>query len=72
MEDRMRKMLLSLGAAAMLVAGGMGCAHEMHQARADYHHDRAREDARHMNLGHAIHEQHEANVEQRRADDARW
>ena len=68
----MRKMLLTLAATGMLVAGGLGCAHEMHQARADYHHDRAREDARHLNLGHAIHEQHEANVEQRRADDSRW
>lgn len=68
----MRKLTLAFGAAAALALAGFGCAHEMHQAKADVHHDRAREDAKDLHLGKAMHEQHESNVEQRKADDTRW
>ena len=68
----MKKLMLACGAAAVLAMGAFGCAHEYHQARADAHHDQAKRDARHLHLGDAAQEQHEANVEQRKADESRW
>ena len=68
----MRRMMLATIAAAALATGALGCAHEMHQAAADAHHDQARRDAKSLHLGDAIHEQHESNVEQRKADESRF
>ncbi len=67
----MRKLLLATSAAAALALGAFGCAHEIHQAKADAHHDQATRDARHLHLGDAVHEQHESNVEQHKADESR-
>ena len=68
----MRKLILSVSAAAALALAGFGCAHEMHQARADAHHDQAKRDAKDLHLGDAMHQQHESNVEQRKADESRF
>ena len=68
----MKKLMLACGAAAALAMGAFGCAHEYHQAKSDAHHDQAKRDARHLHLGDAAHEQHEANVEQRKADESRF
>ena len=68
----MRKLMLSVGAAAALAIGAFGCAHEMHQAKADAHHDQAKRDARDLHLGDAAHQEHESNVEQRKADTSRF
>lgn len=65
----MRRLLLASVAALGMTT--MGCAHEMHQAAADAHHDQAKRDAKHLHLGDAIEEQHDANVEQRKADETR-
>ena len=65
----MKNAILAFVLAAPL--GLVGCAHEMHQAAADAHHDQAKRDAKHLDLGDAVHEQHEANVEQRKADETR-
>lgn len=65
----MKKTMLALVLVAPL--GLFGCAHEMHQAAADAHHDQAKRDAKHLDLGDAMHEQHESNVEQRKADQTR-
>ncbi len=68
----MRKLMLACCALGALSLGAFGCAHEMHQARADARHDEAKRDARHLHLGDAAHEEHESNVEQRKADESRW
>lgn len=68
----MKKMMLAFGAAAALAMGGFGCAHEMHQAKADAHHREAKRDAKDLHLGDAMHQEHESNVEQRKADDSRF
>jgi hypothetical protein len=65
-------MMLACGAAAALALGAFGCAHEIHQAKADAHHDQAKRDARHLHLGDAMDEEHESNVEQRKADHSRF
>jgi hypothetical protein len=67
----MRKLLLATSAAAALALAGFGCAHEMHQAKSDAYHDQAKRDARHLHLGDAMHDQHESNVEQHKADESR-
>jgi len=68
----MRKLMLAASAAAALAFGAFGCAHEIHQAKADAHHDQAKRDARNLHLGDAIHQEHESNVEQRKADSSRF
>ena len=68
----MRKLMLACGAAAALAMGAFGCAHEIHQARADAHHDQAKRDARGLHLGDAARQEHESNVEQRKADESRF
>lgn len=67
----MRKLTLALGAAAALSLTAFGCAHEMHEHAADYHHRQAKRDARNLHLGDAAREEHRANVEERRADETR-
>lgn len=68
----MRKLMLACSAAAALAIGAFGCAHEYHQAKADAHHDQAKRDAKDLHLGDAMHQQHESNVEQRKADESRF
>jgi hypothetical protein len=68
----MRKLMLACAAAAALTMGAFGCAHEMHQASADAHHDQAKRDARGLHLGDAMHQEHESNVEQHKADSSRF
>lgn len=68
----MKKTMLALAAAATLAMGAFGCAHEMHQAASDAHHRQAKRDARDLRLGDAVHQEHESNVEQRKADESRW
>lgn len=68
----MRKMMLALSATAMLGMGAFGCAHEMHQAASDAHHRQAKRDAKDLHLGDAMHQEHESNVEQRKADESRF
>ena len=68
----MRKMMLALAAVTTLAVGAFGCAHEMHQAAADAHHRQAKRDAKDLRLGDAVHQEHESNVEQRKADNSRW
>jgi hypothetical protein len=65
----MRKLMLALGATSMLALGAFGCA-ASHQARADYHRERADADARHGHLIKAAKEEHKANIEEHRADTA--
>ena len=68
----MRKLRLACCAAAALAIGAFGCAHEVHQAKADAHHDQAKRDAKDLHLGDAMHQEHESNVEQRKADSSRF
>ncbi len=68
----MRKTMLAMSAATALAMGALGCAHEMHQAKADAHHDQAKRDAKSLHLGDAAHQEHESNTEQRKADSARF
>ena len=68
----MRRLMLTMGAAAALTMGAFGCAHEMHQASADAHHQQAKRDAKGLHLGDAMHQEHESNVEQRKADTSRF
>ncbi|MGZ3440974.1 MAG: hypothetical protein ACXVDD_15730 [Polyangia bacterium] len=44
----------------------------MHQTAADAHHRQAKRDAKDLRLGDAVHQEHESNVEQRKADESRW
>ena len=68
----MRKLMLAMSAAAALAMGAFGCAHDMHQAAADAHHDQAKRDAKSLHLGDAMHQEHQSNVEQRKADTSRF
>jgi hypothetical protein len=65
----MRKMMLALGATAMLSLGAFGCA-TAHEARADYHRERADAAAEHGHFIKAAKEEHKANVEEHRAETA--
>lgn len=68
----MRKLMLACSAAAALAIGAFGCAHEVHQAKSDAHPDQAKRDAKDLHLGDAMHQEHESNVEQRKADTSRF
>jgi len=64
--------MLAVGAACALSVGAFGCAHEYHQAKSDAHHREAKRDAKALHLGDALHQEHESNVEQRKADQSRF
>ena len=67
----MRKLMLAMGALSALALGGaFGCSHSIHQAKADYHEDRAERAAEHGHFGKAIREERKANREEREADRA--
>jgi sRNA-binding protein len=66
----MRKLVLALGAVAALAIGAFGCSHALHEAKADYHQDRADRAAEHGNYYKAAREEHKANREERKADEA--
>jgi hypothetical protein len=64
--------MLAGTAVTLLAFGAFGCAHDIHQAKSDAHHDRAKRDAKDLHFGDAMHQQHESNVEQRKADDSHY
>lgn len=66
----MHKLMLALGAASMLALGAFGCSHSLEQAKADYHQDRADRAAEHGHYYKAAREEHKANREQIKADEA--
>ncbi|MDB4967269.1 MAG: hypothetical protein JWN44_2958 [Myxococcales bacterium] len=66
----MRKFMLAMGAVSALALSAFGCSHSLHQAKADYHGERADRAAEHGHYGKAIKEEHKANREERAADRA--
>lgn len=64
----MRKLMLAMGAVSMLGFGAFGCSHSLHEAKADYHQDRADRAASHGNYYKAAREEHAAQREERKAD----
>jgi len=66
----MRKLMLAMGAFSALALSAFGCSHAIHEAKADYHEDRAHEAAEHGHFGKAIREERKADREERRADRA--
>jgi hypothetical protein len=66
----MRKLMLAMGAVSALAMSAFGCSHAIHQAKADYHEDRADRAARHGHFGKAIREEEKADREERKADRA--
>ncbi len=68
----MRKLMLVFGAAAALALSAFGCAHERHEARADYEHDRARHEAHEGHLVGAARDEARSHEERHRADETRY
>jgi hypothetical protein len=66
----MRKVMLAMTAVSALALTAFGCSHSLHQAKADYHEDRAENAAEHGHFGKAIKEERKANREERAADRA--
>lgn len=66
----MHKLILAFGAVSALALGSFGCSHSLHEAKADYHQNRAERAAEHGNYYKAAREEHKANREERRADEA--
>lgn len=66
----MHKLMLALGAAATLALAGFGCSHSIEQAKADYHQDRANRAAEHGRYYKAAREEHKADRDQIKADEA--
>ena len=64
----MRKLMLAFGAVSALALGGFGCSHTVHEAKAEYHQDRADSAAEHGNYYKAAHEERKAQHEERKAD----
>jgi hypothetical protein len=63
----MRKLVLTLGVSA-LAFGAFGCSHSLHEAKADYHQNRADRAAEHGRYDKAAREEHKAEHEDRKAD----
>jgi hypothetical protein len=66
----MRKLVLAMGAVSALALGAFGCSHSLHEAKADYHQDRAERAAEHGNYYKAAREERRADHEERKADNA--
>ena len=66
----MRKLMLSLGAVSALAIGAFGCSHSLHEAKADYHHDRAERAADHGHYIKAAREERKSEREEIKADNA--
>jgi hypothetical protein len=66
----MRKLTLALGAVSALTLGAFGCSHTLHEAKADYHQDRADRAAEHGDYYKAAREEHKADRDQVKADSA--
>jgi hypothetical protein len=66
----MRKLVLAVGAVSALALGAFGCSHSLHEAKADYHQERAESAAEHGNYDKAAHEEHKAAREENKADNA--
>jgi hypothetical protein len=59
---------LILAAATALSLGALGCSHTYHEAKADYHQNRADSAAEHGNYYKAAHEQQKADTDQAKAN----
>jgi hypothetical protein len=66
----MRKLMLAMAAVSTLALSAFGCSRSLHQAKANYHEDRADRAARHGHFGTAIREDRKAAHEEREADRA--
>ena len=66
----MRKLALAFGAVSALTLGAFGCSHSLHEAKADYHQDRAERAAEHGNYYKAAREERKADRDERKADEA--
>ena len=66
----MRKLMLAFGAVSALTLGAFGCSHSLHEAKADYHQDRAEHAAEHGNYYKAAREEHKAQRDEVKADEA--
>lgn len=64
----MRKLMLALGALSALGLAAFGCSHSLHEAKADYHQERADRAAEHGNYYKAAHEERKADRDQSKAD----
>jgi hypothetical protein len=66
----MRKLILAFGAVSALALGAFGCSHSLHEAKADYHQNRADRAAEHGNYYKAAREERKADVDQAKANSA--
>jgi hypothetical protein len=66
----MRTLMLAMTAVSALALTAFGCSHSLHQAKANYHEDRAERAAEHGHFGKAIKEERKSNREERAADRA--
>jgi hypothetical protein len=66
----MRKLMLAFGAVSALTLGAFGCSHSLHEAKADYHQDRADRAAEHGNYYKAAREERKADRDEMKADSA--
>ena len=64
----MRKLILACGAVSALALGAFGCSHSLHEAKADYHQNRAERAAARGNYYKAAREENKAGREERKAD----
>jgi hypothetical protein len=66
----MRTLMLAFGAVSALTLGAFGCSHSLHEAKADYHQDRADRAAEHGNYYKAAREERKADRDEMKADSA--
>jgi len=66
----MRKLMLAFGAVSALALGAFGCSHSVHEAKADYHENRAESAAGHGDDSKAAREEHKAQRDEVNADEA--
>jgi sRNA-binding protein len=62
--------MLAFGAVAALAVGALGCSHSLHEAKAEYHQNRAERAAEHGNYYKAAHEERKANRDEYKANSA--
>ena len=66
----MRKLMLSLAACGALGLAAFGCSHTVDEAKADYHQNRADRAAAHGDYYKAARQEHAAQHDQVKADEA--
>jgi sRNA-binding protein len=64
----MRKVMLAFGAVSALALGAFGCSHTMHEAKAEYHQDRADSAAEHGDYDKAAREENKAQRDESKPD----